>query len=120
MALCTVYFCFPVAPSITTLDPQDFTVTSPTPATFTCNATGRPRPTIQWYRVELDGNLTQLSNSGSLMIREMLSGMRDISSVLDITRTRLSDAADYVCEATNVVDSDEMMSTLIVYGKRGG
>ena len=81
---------------------------------FTCVATGRPRPTIQWYRVELNGSRTQLSDGLST---EMTSGYREISSELTIQDTTSSDALDYVCVASNVVNSVEMSATLIVYGE---
>ena len=81
-------------------------------AVFTCTATARPRPMIQWYRVEIEGGArTQLTGE------DVTSGMREITSTLTIASTSASDATDYVCVASNIVDSTEMTGSLIVYGK---
>ena len=109
MYMCNI-FCI-VAPNITDFAPSQQTVTSPAPAVFTCNATGRPRPTIQWYRVELEDARTPLTGE------DTSSGMRGISSTLTISNTDASDATDYVCVASNIVDSTEMTGSLIVYGE---
>ena len=81
---------------------------------ITCNAIGRPRPAIYWYRVELDGSRTSLPDDQSA---EVTSGEREISSSLTVSPTSPSDAADYVCMASNVVNDDEMIANLTVYGK---
>ena len=107
-------FCFLVSPTITDLSPPEQIVTSPDEATFTCNATGRPRPSISWYRVELNNSRTLLPDGQSDEVR---SGEREISSTLTISPTDASDAADYVCVASNVVNEDEMNANLMVYGK---
>ena len=107
-------FLFLVAPTITALSPLEQTVTSPMMATFTCNATGRPRPTIAWYKVELNGSRTLLSDNQSI---EMFSGTRSISSTLIINANSPADAADYVCVAINIVNSAQMSATLTVYGE---
>ena len=109
MYMCNIYPV--VAPNITDFTPSQQTVTSPASAVFTCNATGRPRPTIQWYRVELEGGRTLLTGE------DVNSGMRGISSTLTISNTDASGATDYVCVASNIVDSTEMTGSLIVYGK---
>ena len=81
---------------------------------FTCNATGRPRPSISWYRIELNNSRTRLPDDQSV---EVPSGEREISSTLTVSSTSASDAADYVCVASNIVNEDEMTANLIVYGK---
>ena len=106
-------FCSLVAPTITDLSPPERIVTSPSAARFTCNATGRPRPSISWYRVELDDSRTLLPDDQSI---EMESGEREISSTLTVSPTSAADAADYVCVASNIVDNDEMITNLTVYG----
>ena len=105
---------FLVGPTITELSPLEQTVTSPMMATFTCNATGRPRPSIAWYKVELNGSRTLLLDSQST---EVSSGTREISSTLIIDVTSPSDATDYVCVATNIVNRAERSTTLTVYGE---
>ena len=47
----------PVPPNITQLTPQRQTITAPNSAIICFNATGRPRLTIIWYRVQLGGKI---------------------------------------------------------------
>ena len=49
---------------------------------------------------------------------EVMLGMREILSTLTIDPTSPSDAAEYVCMASNVVNVDEMTASLTVYGKQ--
>ena len=102
---------------ITTFSPLRLTVTEPDSATFTCNATARPRPTITWYTDDGSGNRTLLvDGSNDVMIMEQEPGDRELISSFTIFPTAPSDATDYVCVAENVVDTDEMTSNLTVYG----
>ena len=82
-------------------------------AMFTCSATGRPRPTIQWYR-EISGSRTLLPDGQS---NEIMSGTREISSTLPINPISPSDTAQYVCEASNVVNVAGMTASLTIHGK---
>ena len=108
-----IYFCSIVAPAISDLSPLEQNVTSPNAAIFTCSATGRPRPSISWYRVEINGSRTLLADDQS---DEMMLGEREILSTLTVGPTSAADAAEYVCVASNVVDNDEMIANLTVYG----
>ena len=115
LPICDATFSFIlVGPTINGLSPFLQTVTSPMETTFTCNATGRPRPTIAWYKVELDSSRTSLPDNQST---EVSSGTTEISSTLIIDVNGPSDVADYVCVATNTANSAEMSATLTVYGK---
>ena len=108
-----LYLLFLVAPTVTDLSPLEQTVTSPAAATFTCSATGRPRPSVSWDRMELNANRTLLPDDRSV---EMESGERGITSTLTVDPTSAADAAGYVCVASNIVDNDEMSATLTVHG----
>ena len=110
----SLLFLVLVAPTITDLSPREQTVTQTMEAMFTCNATGRPRPAIQWYRVEMSGSRTLLPDEQS---NEVKSGTREISSTLIIDPTSPSDTAEYVCVASNVFDMTEMTASLTVHGK---
>ena len=110
-------FTFSVAPTITTLSPLQLTVTEHNSATFMCNATARPRPTITWYTDDGSGSRTLLvDGTNNVMIMEQENGDRELISTLAISPTAPSDATDYVCVAENVVNTDEMTSNLTVYG----
>ena len=50
------------------------------------------------------------------MIQETEKGNRTLMSGLTISPTAPSDATYYVCVAENVVNTDEMISNLTVYG----
>ena len=63
--------------------------------------------------MELGGSRTPLSDDLSA---ETMLGEREITSVLTIASTSASDAADYVCVASNIVDDEEMTANLTVYG----
>ena len=109
-----IYFCSVVAPTISDLSPLEQNITSPNAAMFTCIAAGRPRPSISWYRVEINDSRTLLPDDQS---DEIMLGEREIMSTLTVEPTSAADAADYVCVASNVVDYDEMIANLTVYGK---
>ena len=109
-------FFFVVAPVILSLEPRELTVVQFEEAVFTCNAMARPRPTITWFRVETDGNLTDVSQLNRAAITLTEIGSREISSELSISVALPSDAGDYICQATNVVDDCEEWSTLIIHG----
>ena len=100
---------------ITALDPFEQTVTESNIAEFVCNATARPRPTITWYT---DDGMSRalLVNNVNATIMEQKTGDRELTSTLTISPTAPSDATDYVCVAENVVNTDEMISNLTVYG----
>ena len=88
-------------------------------ANISCEATGKPRPTITWYRVQLNGtDRVRLSNDDSnIMIQATEKGNRTLMSSLTISPTAPSDATDYVCVAENVVVTDEITSSLTIHGK---
>ena len=109
----------PVPPTITQLTPPQQNITSPNMANISCEATGKPRPIITWYRVQLNGtDRVRLSNDDSnIMIQATEEGNRTLMSGLTISPTAPSDATDYVCVAENVVDTDEITSSLTIHGK---
>ena len=106
-----------VAPTITDA-PDDLTVVQPEDATFTCVATARPRPNITWWRVESDGNLTQVVEEANVTsITEMMSGERVLMSNLTIEETEACDAGNYTCVAENEVDLYNATAYLGIIGK---
>ena len=103
-----------VAPQI--LDPpDDLTVVEPQDATFSCLATGRPRPDIVWTRLS---DMVQLQPpSVYFTIEEQEIEDRERRSNLTILDTQPSDASAYACVAMNELGTDTRQATLTVHGK---
>ena len=102
-----------VAPMITD-PPDDLTVVEPQDATFSCLATGRPRPDIVWTRLS---DMTQLQNQSDVMIEEQEIGDRERRSMLIILGSQPSDAGSYACVARNEPGSVMQQATLTVHGE---
>ena len=107
-------FSSTVAPQI--LDPPyNLTVVEPQDATFSCLATGRPRPTIVWTRLS---DMVQLQNqSVDVMIVEQEIGNRERRSMLTILGSEPSDAGGYACVAMNEPGSVMLQATLTVHSE---
>ena len=111
----TYYFLFLSTVSPQVLDPPDnLTVVEPEDATFSCLATGRPRPTIVWIQLS---DMTQLSNSAEFSIQEQEIGDRERRSNLTIIGTQPSDAGAYNCRAMNEPGAIAESATLTVHGE---
>ena len=95
------------------------TVTQPEAALFECTAMARPRPSITWYRVEVDDSRTPLNGSedGVNITVEDGDTERIAVSTLMFSPSRPFFSAMYICEATNPVDTVEANATLTVYGR---
>ena len=81
-------------------------------ASFTCQATGEPVPTISWYF-----NNTLLANEAKHTISETSVNTTTINSILTIMSVESSDVGTYTCNATNVVSSDASSGILTVNGE---
>ena len=81
-------------------------------ASFTCQATGEPVPTISWYY-----NNTLLVNGADYMITEMSLNTTTINNTLTIMSVESSDVGTYTCNATNVVSSDTSFGVLTINGE---
>ena len=80
-------------------------------ASFTCQATGEPIPTIRWYLNSAPVDETN-TTKGSLSIMPL--NTTAISSTLTIMNVQLSDVGTYTCNATNVVSTDTSSGVLTV------
>ena len=94
------------------------TVIQPQEATIFCNATGFPAPDLQWFK-QNGTDFIPLVNSSKYLISNSTSEESSQSS-LTITETNPFDAAAYLCEASNVVESDTQSSLLTIYGETEG
>ena len=81
-------------------------------ASFACQATGEPVPTISWYF-----NSALLANGAKYTISETPVNTTTISSTLTIMSVESSDVDTYTCNATNVVSSDTSSGVLTVNGE---
>ena len=81
-------------------------------ASFTCQATGGPVPTISWY---INGAL--LADGATHTISETSVNTTTINSTLTIMSVQSSDVGTYTCNATNVVSSDTSSGVLTVNGE---
>ena len=106
-------FCL-VTPTIS-LEVMDQAENEEDTASFTCQATGEPVPTISWYF-----NSTLLANGPKHTISETsvnTTTTTTISSTLTIMSVESSDVGTYTCDATNVVSSDTSSGVLTVNGE---
>ena len=83
-------------------------------ASFTCQATGGPVPTISWY---LNGVPVDEANMMKYTISMMSVNTTTINSTLTIMSVESSDVGTYTCNATNVVSSDTSSGVLTVNGE---
>ena len=83
-------------------------------ASFTCQATGGPVPTISWY---FNGALVDEANMMKYTISMMSVNTTTINSRLTIMSVESSDVGTYTCNATNVVSSDISSGILTVNGE---
>ena len=83
-------------------------------ASFTCQATGEPVPTISWYF-----NGIPLADGATHTISEtsVNTTSTTINSTLKIMSVESSDVGTYTCNATNVVSSDTSSGVLTVNGE---
>ena len=91
---------------------MDETQDEGTTASFTCQTTGEPVPTISWYF-----NGTLLADGATHTISETSVNTTTINSTLTIMSVQSSDVGTYTCNATNVVSSDTSSGILTVNGE---
>ena len=83
-------------------------------ASFTCQATGGPVPTISWY---LNDAPVDEANMMKYTISMMSVNTTTINNTLTIMSVESSDVGTYTCNATNVVSSDTSSGVLTVNGE---
>ena len=111
-------FFLVVPPDTPVIGDSAVTVTQPAMAMFVCTAMARPRPSITWYRVEMDNSRTAIAGDEGVTITGVDGDTnRTLTSTLIFEPSRPFFSAEYICEATNVVASAETNAILMVYGK---
>ena len=83
-------------------------------ASFTCHATSKPLPTINWY---FNGDPVNVTNTRKYTTSMMSLNTTTISSTLTIMSVQLSDTGIYTCKATNVISSDISSGALRANGE---
>ena len=100
----------------TSISPQviDQTQNEESNASFTCQVTGEPVPTIIWY---FNGTLVDEAYTVKYTISMMSLNITTNSSTLTIMNVQSSDVGTYTCNATNVVSTDTSSGVLTVNGE---
>ena len=83
-------------------------------ASFTCQATGKPLPTISWY---LNGAPVDHSNAIKYTISVTSLNDITINNTLTIMNVESPDVGTYTCNATNVISTDISSGVLTVNGE---
>ena len=98
--------------------PENLTVVRPDDATFSCQASGRPRPAITWWRLtSADSGFVQIMmGDPGYSIEETEIGDCDLRSNLTILGTMLGDTGEYLCQAHNIGSSAAESTFLTVQG----
>ncbi|XP_019645245.1 PREDICTED: fibropellin-3-like [Branchiostoma belcheri] len=99
------------APTQITEPPQDSVKNAGQDATFSCTATGHPRPSITWYHRAI------ISNGDGVTITEDTGGTNQhtyTESTLIITNLDRTDHGTYRCQASNRGGTQEVTVTLTV------
>ena len=103
------------APEITTR-PENVTVVQPATSSFTCTATGLPRPVITWFFEDSDGSRTEVVAMDGVFTLPVPFGETVVRISLTFDRTAPNVAGLYVCVAENIVNSAEASAVLTVHG----
>ena len=72
-------------------------------ATFTCQVTGKPVPTISWY---FNDAMINVSDASKYMIMSTLINTTTTENTLTVYNVTSSDVGTYTCNATNTIGSD--------------
>ena len=107
-----IYLCYILVTLSINLEVMDQIQDEGDTASFTCQATGGPVPTITWY---LNG--TPLADGVTHTILKTSVNITTINSTLTIMSVESSDVGTYTCNATNVVSSDTSSGVLTVNGE---
>ena len=79
---------------------------------FTCQATGKPVPSISWYFNDVPVNMS----TDKYSITTMSVNVTSNSSRLVVNSVQSSDVGTYTCKATNILSTDISYGVLSVNG----
>ena len=112
--LVTFYLCYTLVTPTISAEVMDQIQDEGDTASFTCQATGGPVPTICWY---FNGAPVNIANTMKYTVLETSVNTTTINSTLTIMSVQSSDVGTYTCNATNVVSSDTSSGVLTVNGE---
>ena len=107
-------FVFYVVPLVIIPEVMDQTHNEGDNASFTCQASSEPVPTISWY---FNGSPVDEDNTIKYIISIMSLNTTTISNTLTIMSVESSDVGTYMCRATNVLSSGTSSGILTVNGE---
>ena len=84
-------------------------------ASFTCQTTGEPVPTISWYFN--DAPVNNVTDVDKYNIMQMEVNSTTISNTLTIMNVESSDVGIYTCNASNIISTDISSAMLKVNGE---
>ena len=96
-------------------EPQNQVTVQQSMATFTCSASGLPRPMMTWLRVVNGQTLTITQSQYSIVTTPV--GTQNQTSTLVVSNTTTNDTTTYICNATNVAGTSNTSATLTVQGE---
>ena len=114
-----VFIMYPVPPHTLTIEEKVSNMTQQHVAILTCTAMAWPRPSITWYKVNMDNSRTIITGRELGISLTVTNGdnERVNYSTIEFYPTRPSFSATYVCEAMNPVSSAETNVTLLFQGR---
>ena len=99
-------FAFSVAPAIVIRPNVSDPFSEGDTVALVCTATGRPYPSIQWYK---DGVLLTNDSLTSIYDEEFeASGLLFSTSILEVCSVGVNDSGTYSCFATNFAGNDSI------------
>ena len=106
---------YPVVISVISPEVMDQVEDEANAASFTCQTTGEPVPTISWY---LNGApVSNVTDVDKYNIVQMEVNSTTISNTLTIMNVESSDVGTYTCHATNIISTEISSATLTVNGE---
>jgi len=105
--------CTTVGPNIA-VEVVDQTQNETETASFSCQATGQPVPTISWYFNDV---LVDVTDTTKYAVSVTSLNITTNNSTLTIMSVQSSDVGTYTCNATNVVSSNTSSGVLTVNGE---
>ncbi len=113
-------FTFISVGAVITTHPMNQTVVASSNVSFTCAASGLPRPTITWFFISNDGSImvSMRVDTDNFTITSVAGDdERQVMSTLTFYAVQPYLSGTYTCNVSNEVDQDSAIATLTVHSK---